>query len=628
MCNEFGISHQILPIEDVDDGKIFKISIRIPMEFGWIEHVLFSVIKGPERSAFQLTHMKNEDGFAYFETTVKLKMRAIYFYYFSFEANGVFRFYKRTNETGENSIIFKECWKMSVNFNVPDWAKGKIMYHIFVDRYRRGSKDEMEPMPRRIIHKSWDDKVVLGPDKDGNWNIDFFGGDLKGIEETLGYLKKLGVSIIYLSPICRSQSNHRYDTGNYEEVDPYVGSNADLKSLCNKAHEKGMQVILDGVFNHTGNDSLYFNQYGTYEIVGAYQSENSKYASFYPKPYWENGQKKYSYWWGIESLPVCNAYSPEWQNYIFGEGGVIDQWFALGIDGLRLDVADNLTDEFIEGIWKAVTRNKSDGFIIGEVWKNPMMENRGYIVSGKGMHTVMNYQLVSSLIRYFKYADANALKNTLSEILTMYPKDTILTLMNFTSTHDISRAIEIFSCDEFNSNYDRWPWDLLKDNLENDAKLEWIREHKLSWEKYKQGRQIYQLYVLALTFLPGIVSIFYGDEVGLQGIGNLYNRAPYPWKKRDKKLLKFFRHMGNIRKDNAFMETADLKVIEVDSRKFVFERYNDTEKIVVAINRTQDIIEWKLPEQYEVSDVIYSLRNSTTTILKPFGAIAIKVKTN
>lgn len=618
MCDEKGrIVHQIVPVREFAWGKTFKISIQVPMDIGWIERMKFSVVKGREKSAFQMKHVKNENGMAYFETTVFFETRAIYYYYFSFEINGIFKYHKRVNFTGDNSITNDECWKMSVNFNVPDWAKGKIMYHIFVDRYRKGRAEKLVYMSKRTIHQKWDESVVLGPNESGDWNVDFYGGDLKGIIDTIKYLKKLGVSIIYLSPIVWGQTNHRYDTVNYEEIDPYVGCKDDLKNLCDVAHRHGMRVILDAVFNHTGNDSIYFNEFGTHDTVGAYQSDNSPYFPFY-KVKWKDGKRYHSFWWDYPNLPECNTYSWIWREYITGVNGIIDQWFALGIDGVRLDVADELCDEFIELVRIAVKRNKPDGFILVEVWENPMRMNRGYLESGKGMDTTMNYQLVDALIRYFKYADAFKLNYIIHDILREYPTESIFALMNFTSTHDISRPIEIFGCDHFNKR-EKWGWNL------KDESIEWIKQHKLSTEEYKHGREVYQAYVFALAFLPGTLSIFYGDEVGATGIGNLANRSPYPWKRRDKKLLKYFRYIGKIRKNEKFMETAGLKIIELDGDKFVFERYKGTERILVAISRTGKEVSWQVPEEYEGAKEVYRLKNSTESILAPYSGIALKI---
>lgn len=616
-----GILFQITSIEVFEECEDLRVNIQIPMSFGWIERVKFSVLNNGE---YQMEHKKNENGLAFFETTVKLETKAIYHYYFSFEANGVFMCYKKVNVTGNNAtVIPEECFKISVNFNVPRWAKGQIMYHIFVDRFCRKSDKIPIIMDKRTIYSNWNDEMIIGPDKDGNWNIDFFCGDLKGIEKSLKYLKSLSVSIIYLSPISMSQSNHRYDCADYTLVDVYAGTNEDLISLCNSAHKKGIKIILDAVFNHTGNDSIYFNEYGTYNTIGAYQSESAPYYKFYRK-YYENGIYKFSYWWGMRNLPECDCYSKEWQDYICGEGGIIDKWFSFGIDGLRLDVADELSDEFIEKVQIAVKRNKEDGFILGEVWKNPMRMNRGYVSSGKGMHSVMNYLLANALIKYIKYADSEILINTIREIKTEYPKDTIYSLMNFTSTHDISRAIDIFAVDDYFQKNGEWAWNLNKDDLD------WCKDFKLTSSQYKHGRDVFELYVLILAFIPGILSIFYGDEVGLQGIGNLANRKQYPWGKRDKKLLKFFREIGKVRKNQVFLENAGMSIIDINKRYMLFERYDKNEKIVIAVNRTNENIKLIIPEAYENSSVVLSLKKSTKDMnlcyLTPYGAIAVKEK--
>ena len=611
------IIHKITKLADIEIGSKYKVELRIPFEYGWIERVKVSFFTFDRRNAYSMKHIKNEKEYAYFEVTVDLETQAIYHYYFSFEANRRFQYAKKKNITGETSITDEECWKLSVGFDAPDWAKGAVMYHIFVDRYRKSKDKKMEPMPNRTIHQNWYEPPVLGPDENGLWNIDFHGGDLKGIEETIKYLKSLCVTIIYLSPIVRSQSTHRYDAADYEEVDPYAGTNDGLKSLCDAAHRNSMKVILDGVFNHTGNDSKYFNEYGTFDTLGAYQSTESPYYNFY-KRIWNQGKRDFSFWWGMKNLPECDGNSPEWRNYILGEGGIIDQWFALGIDGLRLDVADELTDSFIEGINQAVKRNKPDGLIIGEVWKNPMRMNRTYISSGKGMHSVMNYVLADSLIRYYKYTDIWKLETSLKEILTEYPGPTIQTLMNFTSTHDISRAIEIMGCNVF-QQYGEWAWNLLpeKDNIE------WIKNHHMTHTEYKYGKKMLKSYVFALTFLPGMLDIFYGDEIGMQGIGNLENRGPYTWNHRDKDLLKFFRSMGKIRKDYTFLKTAEMESRNINAKQFVFERIGEDEKVLVMVSRTHHESEVVLPEEYKDAKVIAKIKGSDKEILSPYGAVAV-----
>lgn len=607
------VNFKIEPIKEINNGKKYKVSIYVPTKLGWIDNVNFVIEDGNKIYAYKLNHQMNEEGKALFETEVDLSTKAIYRYYFSYFIDGMQHFCKK-QKLVDNYIIRDEMFKMSVNFNVPDWAKGKIMYHIFVDRYNRGSEEKLTIMPRRFIYNSWEDDMIIGP-VNGIWNSDFYGGDLKGIIEKLDYIKSLGVSILYLSPVVWSQSNHRYDTSDYENVDPYAGCNLDLKVLCEEAHKKGMKIILDAVFNHTGNDSKYFNEYNTFDAIGAFQSKDSPYASFYKKHY-DNGKLYYDYWWGMPNLPVCDGYSKDWQEYITGENGIIDKWFNLGIDGLRLDVADELTDDFIEKIRIAVHRNKEDGFILGEVWKNPMRMNRGYIESGKGMDSVMNYSLIDALIRYFKYGDINRISYIIKDILNEYPTDTINTLMNFTSTHDISRAINIFGSDDFNE-YSEWAWNLKNDNLD------YCKNFKLTKEQYENSKAIYQAYVFILTFFPGILSIFYGDEVGVEGLGNLANRKPFPWNKEDKELLKYFREIGQIRKQESFLEQAELKVLDINKDYFMFERVKDDKKALITVNRTNIEQVFKYPNEYSNTDKVYVLKNSSLGVLAPYGGIAL-----
>ena len=608
--------YNITPIEKSTDGNKYRITVELPLDIYWYDDMYFIIEKGNEKIPIKLNHKENRDGVIYFEGEVFLETRAIYRYYFSYYKDGKLCFHKKKDLVKHNPIR-DEMFKMSVNYEVPDWAKGKIMYHIFVDRFYRGRKDEMKKMPRRNIHKSWDEEMQIGPDKDGLWNNDFYGGDLKGIVEKLDYIKSLGVSILYLSPIVWSQSNHRYDTSDYENVDPYAGCNDDLKLLCREAHKRGMKVILDAVFNHTGSDSKYFNKFGSFDNEGAYQNNKSEYASFYRKHY-VNGEVHYDYWWGFDNLPVCDGNSKTWRDYILGEGGIIDQWFNLGIDGLRLDVADELTDDFIEGIRVAVKRNKEDGFILGEVWKNPMRMNRGYIESGKGMDSVMNYPLIDALLRYFKYGDVHKLSYIINDILNEYPEEVIYALMNFTSTHDISRVLNMLGCDGEFSPYKEWYWDLINNSHEH------CKDYKMSEEDYDRAKEIYKAYISVLTFLPGNLSIFYGDEAGVQGLGNLANRKTFPWGDEDKDLVQFFTKIGKVRVSNSFLEQAQLNIYKINRDYMMFERSNGENKVLVAVNRTREECDFKVPDEYQDSEEVYVLKKSRKGHLDSYGAVALR----
>lgn len=578
-------------IDTFENGCKYYITLKVSMDMGFIDDVFFII----DNNEYRMSYIDKDEIYARFGLEIFLETKAIYHYCFTFRVNGYKQTYKNNN------------MNMSVNFETPKWTHGKIMYHIFTDRFNRIIVPKS--MKNRTVHLNWDEDIITGPDESGRWNTDFFGGSLQGIIEKLDYIKSLGVSIIYLSPIFYSQSNHRYDTSDYEQIDPYLGDEEDLKRLCDISHEKGIKIVLDAVFNHTGNDSKYFNEYNTFDNIGAYQSETSPYYSFYKK-----NNDNFEYWWGMKNLPVCDGNSLSWQDYIYGEGGIIDKWFSYGIDGLRLDVADELTDEFIEGIRRAVKRNKEDGFILGEVWKNPMRMNRSYISSGKAMDSVMNYYFIDALIRYFKYKDLNRINSAVDELISEYPKDTLFSLMNFISTHDISRIINIFGSDRFKPNSE-WAWNLYDEDYEKS------KDFVLSDTEYNKGKEILKTYLYTLTFFPGILSIFYGDEIGMQGEGNLYNRRPFTWDKIDYELLSFFRKIGNIRKEETSLEEAELSMFDVNNKILMFERLSDEYSYLTFVSTSAESYELNVSDEYHKA---YSLKEFDGKSLMPHGALTLK----
>ena len=591
----------------------YDISLTIPESYGWLEDVYFIIRENDENILYPLTFSKEENNKVTFTGSITLDTKALYHYFLSFKGNN--QTYNITKDHIRTDFDLSDAFKLSVNFDVPNWAKGKVMYHIFVDRFAKGREEELSEMPRRWIHKSWDEDVQLGPDKDGIWNNDFFGGDLQGITNKLDYLKDLGVDILYLSPIVYSQSTHRYDASDYEQIDPYAGSKEDLKRLCEEAHKKEMKIILDAVFNHTGNDSKYFNEYNSFDTIGAYQSADSPYLPFYDYEI-KDGKPAFHYWWGQKNLPECNSNGEAWRAYVTGKDGIIDQWYNLGIDGLRLDVADELSDEFIEEIRKSTKRNKKDSLIIGEVWENPMRKNRGFLSSGKGMDTVMSYNFMSALIQYFRNGNPEELDSKIKEMMYEYPDGTLFSAMNSTSTHDITRGINLWDKNIFQENGE-WPWNLKNTNPD------FIRSYQLN-DKYEQAKAIYMAYVYTLEFFPGILSIFYGDELGVEGIGNLDNRKPFPWGKGDQELLQFFQKMGQIRKEEPFMQQANYRTREITPRHFSYERLSEDEKLLFLVNRTNEYEEISIPEEYQSASKVYTLKKSTPRVLSPYGGIAIK----
>ena len=597
-----------------ENGVSYNVLIKIPMKYGWINNPKLIVKKGYNEFSFPLSHLKNDDTYAYFNTTVDLETYALYKFLFSFVVNNQNFYVDKDGNVKNNCINYESMGKLSVNYAAPEWSKGTMMYHIFIDRFYRGSKEPLKENPYRHIHFSWNEEVQLGGDSNNRWCNDFYGGDLLGIIKKLDYIVSLGINIIYLSPIFESQSNHRYDGGDFEKVDPYIGINDDLELLCKKAHEKGMKVIIDVAFNHTGDDSKYFNAYNNYDTIGASKGFSSPYLPFY-KYYIEDEKPKFYYWFGNPNMPKCDADGNAWQNYITGVGGVIDQWFKRGIDGLRLDVPDEYSDEFTYKIHEAVVRNKSDGFILGEVWENPMCNGRNYLASGRGMHSVMNYNFMNSIIKYFRYGNYQELINKIKEINSTYPDDAIFSGMNFTSTHDICRGINLFATDIFEGRYS---WDV-RDNCNFDWQY-----YKLENDAYEEAKNKYMAYVFSLGLMPGILSIYYGDEIGMQGVGNLLNRRPFTWNNIDYEILNLFKYIGQIRTKEEFLRRANLEVTDINEKYLSFERINGKDRAFVAINRTNDPINIKIPNSYQTSDVAYTLKRTKKNVLNPYSGIVLK----
>ena len=627
-------TNQVTPVYQIElirrrlEKDVFKISIGLPMVQGWFKRVKFVAFNAEQHVVADLFHSKNDDVYAYFEGEVGLEYSALYYYYFSYECNEEKKAYKNADNSGYR-VSYKECFKLSVGFEVPDWAQDEPMIHIFVDRYRRGSKEKLIAFGKRTIN-NWDDLPVLGPNAKGIWNGDFYGGDLRGIIDTLDYIHSLGFSILYLSPICESETNHRYDTGDYRKIDPYAGSREDLTELCEKAHRRGMKVILDGVFNHTGSNSLYFNKDGDYDTVGAYQSTESPYFHFYDTYIDNDGNCQFRYWWNFENMPECRTGYEGWINFICGEGGIIDDWFSMGIDGIRLDVADELTDYMIFCICDAVKRNKTDGVLWGEVWENLMTKRkdgklRRYVSSGKGFHAGMNYPLTEAFLKYFKFKDTWSLGNKIEEIFTEYPEATIHAMMNATGTHDISRCLTILGVDDrriFAGG--EWMWDLAE-NIKNN--LEFLRNFKMTKEQYRIGRARFMAFFTSLAYFPGNPTIFYGDDAGMEGLGNLMVRSPYPWGRRDKKITKFIRNVLKVKQSKKEYKKSKCNIIRVGEDYFCYERILPDRRLVVATSASFEKTKFYDPYVGYKKNVLLRLgKNTTEDTLDAFGAIVYEVE--
>lgn len=484
-------------------------------------------------------------------------------YYYSFVFNG-----EKSNDY--ELLIYDAA------YSTPDWAKGGIIYHIFVDRFYRTKIIEK----KGAVMRRWGETPHYLPDEKGEiLNNDFFGGNLEGIKEKLPYIANLGVGIIYLSPIFEAYSNHKYDTGDYHKIDTMFGNENSLKELCREAEKHGICVILDGVFSHTGDDSIYFNKYGRYDSIGAYQSKDSPYFEWYTFKEWNNDYKS---WWNIKTLPEINENNQSYIEFIMGKNGVLQHWQKAGVMGWRLDVADELPDEFIDALRTSVKKENKSPLIIGEVWeyasnKYSYGKLRKYLL-GHQLDSVTNYPLRHGIIEFVKNKDCNLLYETLNRIMETYPPETVDCLMNIIGTHDTERILTV-----------------LGSSIIPYSKEE-MSVSKLSEEELKQGVKLLKITVLLQMTLPGIPCIYYGDEAGLQGWKDPFNRRCYPWGNENTDILDYYMFITRFRRKSKVLASGKYKCLIHDKSVFVFQRFNDKEKIIIAVNLSNSEITLKLRE--------------------------------
>jgi len=431
-------------------------------------------------------------------------------------------------------------------FDTPDYLRHGIMYQIFPDRFHR-SKPPVTQRTDCEVHENWDDTPLLYADmtEGDRQAVDFFGGDLQGIIAKLPYLKDLGVSVLYLNPIFRARSNHRYDTGDYHQVDPFLGTNADFEQLCREAGKLGMRVMLDGVFSHTGDDSLYFNRLGNYPSVGAYQSKHSKY---YPWYRFTQFPDRYACWWNIPTLPEINKDCPSFREFILGRDGVGALWVQRGACGWRLDVADELPMRFIRELRSSIRAEDPQAVLLGEVWEDASNKVaygklRNYCL-GDTLDTVMNYPLRTVLIRFLTgQGDAAEVVRLVRSQQENYPVPFLYSLMNLMGSHDRARTLNML----VGQDYTHLP-------LRQRANQVMAPQVKaLAVERLKKMLQI-------IIALPGMPSLYYGDEAGMEGAADPYNRGTYPWGREDKDLLSFVRDTFALRHARPVLRLGTLEI--------------------------------------------------------------------
>ncbi|EMZ42528.1 4-alpha-glucanotransferase [Atopobium minutum] len=463
----------------------------------------------------------------------------------------------------------------------PDWYRGGVAYQIFPDRFSRDKNWEQRAQQAlrlhphgvaRHIQQDWNEPPYYIRDEKGRvqrW--DFYGGSINGIREKLDYLQGMGITILYLNPIFEAASNHRYDTGNYLQIDPLLGDLQDFTLLCKEAQDRGISIILDGVFNHSGCDSLYFNKYNNYDSVGAYQSKDSVYRDWYK---FDKKTGEYQSWWGVDDLPDIDEHSQTYRDYMFGKDGVVRSWLRAGARGWRLDVADELPDDFIKELRRAALAERSDALILGEVWEDASNKIsygklRQYFL-GDELDAVMNYNLREALLGYVRGdMSASVLRERMESMHENYPPDAFVEAFNLLGTHDTARILTLLGAPD-------------PHNMDGQH-----GSYRLSESERGLAKGRLWLATLVQMLLPGVPCIYYGDEAGLEGTTDPFNRAAFPWGHEDTDCQAIIRNALTLRKTLPLSEADHFFTLDLGDEVFGFVRKNNqhNQSVAVLINR-------------------------------------------
>jgi cyclomaltodextrinase / maltogenic alpha-amylase / neopullulanase len=463
----------------------------------------------------------------------------------------------------------------AADFQVPAWAADAVYYFIFPDRFRNGDKRN-DPKPGRDkyqnhsveFHKNWNDKPFRPGSGDGSdavFNNDFFGGDLAGIVQKLDYIKSLGANTIYMTPIFKAASNHKYDTADYLQVDTAFGRNADFVRLTQEAKRRGLRVLVDTSLNHTGSDSIYFNRFGHHGKSGAFQNGKvnaaSPYASWYSFDASQaEPDKQFRGWVGIADLPELDKSAASFRQFAFGDAqqGVMQTWLKRGANGWRMDVAPWVPDDFWREWRRAIKAHNPNAITVAETW----FDASKYFL-GDMFDSTMNYVFRNAVLDYAGGGKAQDLVNQLEHLREAYPPQAHAALMNLLSSHDQARALHVLG------------W---KDDVVDPAAI-------------AQAKQRLWLATFIQMTSPGAPAIYYGDEVGVTGGEDPYNRATYPWADRggqpDQALLAEFQKLTQLRRDHAVLRQGSSQApLWVDAHVVVTARRLGAQWALTAVNNS------------------------------------------
>ena len=542
-------------------------------------------------------------------------------YYFIIKGNSIKYYGNNPEQKGGAGAIYDN---LPPNYQItvydkgsvtPDWFKNAVVYQIFPDRFYHSvnSDAKTEGKPNSQMHKDWQELPgYIKDDKGCIVKYDFFGGNLDGIREKLDYLEDLGITVIYLNPVFESASNHRYDTGDYKKIDAYLGTNEALERLCQAASERGMQVILDGVFSHTGDDSIYFNRYNRYSSLGAYQSKESPY---YPWYKFVEYPDRYSCWWGVTTLPETEETTPSYMDFIFrNPDSVMKTWFKAGISGWRLDVADELPPLFLKSFWQELKKTKEDAILIGEVWEDASHkisygEQRAYLCGGQ-LDSVMNYVMRTLMLDFAcGRADAYLTNERIMTQMENYPAENFYAMLNLVGSHDVERVLTMLGSSEAGVAQKRlqllWTWQMT---------------------------------------MPGAPCVYYGDEAGVEGYKDPDNRRTYPWGRENKELLAACRQRIKLRRQYAALRTGRFIPLLTEGPVYVYARAIEGGKdvfgktasdglFIIALNsgaEAKTVTVWTdalaygdLVDLLEPSKTIATSGGKFTITLPPYGSMVL-----
>lgn len=595
--------------------KVVDFSLLIPRRCGATGVYLHLFGEGIENHKymkfyFNWTRVEGENDI--YTCKIDMSKVGIGLYYYKYEVVSDIVFYlgegKKMNQLAqiENNDGLIQLTVFNENSSSAKWMQGGIMYHIFVDRFNKSGK--CKPKKSAIINNDWYNGIPQFADVPGGYveNNMFFGGDLYGIIEKLDYIESLGVTCLYLSPIFDAYSNHKYDTGDYMSVDSMFGSEKALEELIKEAKKRDMHIIFDGVFNHTGSDSIYFNKEGNYNSLGAYQSKESPYYEWYN---FRNYPDDYECWWDVKILPRVNSNNQSYKNYILGDGGVIEKWMKKGIDGFRLDVADELSDDFLKTLNNKLKSINPEGVVYGEVWEDASNKiaydkRKKYFLGGE-LDSVMNYPFREAIIEYLKYGNYDKFYSTCKMLSSHYPKHNADLLMNLLGTHDTERILTVLGVDSV-------------DGFTNQE----LSKKKMTRAEYSKAKALLKLAYAIVATVPGVPCIYYGDEAGMQGYRDPFNRLPFPWGKEDNEILEFYQKIGKIRRQEEVFKGGLFNLLECNSDILAFARYNDEEFTVTLVNRSTEkySFESSIPlKSCETNRKITAIKPQTAYILKGKG---------